>query len=270
MPEREKIVLTLYYYEGLTLAEIGQVLGVTESRVCQIHTKAGDPPALEAGRRRARARLAVPPVSPPATASATSAPATAGRPASPGNRSSRGAPMPSPLRRRASGAPSPSSWPSPTLLGPGRPVRPSPAPTSRPSTPRSTASARRRPWSGRATGGVDYGTEPGELVRGRRWRGHLRRPGGPRPARRRPHTPTGSARATSVPGYGRRPPRRPRAWATRWAPPAPVVHWGARVGDTYVDPLGLLDAGPPEVHLVPTELRSTGTVGGDEPGSSPA
>lgn len=40
MPEREKIVLTLYYYESLTLAEIGQVLGVTESRVCQIHTKA--------------------------------------------------------------------------------------------------------------------------------------------------------------------------------------------------------------------------------------
>jgi RNA polymerase sigma factor for flagellar operon FliA len=37
--DREKIVLTLYYYEGLTLAEIGQVLGVTESRVCQIHTK---------------------------------------------------------------------------------------------------------------------------------------------------------------------------------------------------------------------------------------
>lgn len=40
MGEREKIVLTLYYYEGLTLAEIGEVLGVTESRVCQIHTKA--------------------------------------------------------------------------------------------------------------------------------------------------------------------------------------------------------------------------------------
>ena len=40
MPEREKVVLTLYYYEGLTLAEIGRVLGVTESRVCQIHTKA--------------------------------------------------------------------------------------------------------------------------------------------------------------------------------------------------------------------------------------
>ena len=39
MGEREKIVLTLYYYEGLTLAEIGEVLGVTESRVCQIHTK---------------------------------------------------------------------------------------------------------------------------------------------------------------------------------------------------------------------------------------
>ncbi len=40
MNEREKIVLTLYYYENLTLAEIGRVLGVTESRVCQIHTKA--------------------------------------------------------------------------------------------------------------------------------------------------------------------------------------------------------------------------------------
>jgi len=37
---REKIVLTLYYYEGLTLAEIGEIIGVTESRVCQIHTKA--------------------------------------------------------------------------------------------------------------------------------------------------------------------------------------------------------------------------------------
>ena len=40
MPDRERLVLTLYYYEGLTLAEIGNVLGVTESRVCQIHTKA--------------------------------------------------------------------------------------------------------------------------------------------------------------------------------------------------------------------------------------
>ncbi|WP_407658614.1 RNA polymerase sigma factor WhiG [Kitasatospora acidiphila] len=39
LPDREKIVVTLYYYEGLTLAEIGQVLGVTESRVSQIHTK---------------------------------------------------------------------------------------------------------------------------------------------------------------------------------------------------------------------------------------
>ncbi len=38
--DREKVVLTLYYYEGLTLNEIGSVLGVTESRVCQIHTKA--------------------------------------------------------------------------------------------------------------------------------------------------------------------------------------------------------------------------------------
>jgi RNA polymerase sigma factor for flagellar operon FliA len=40
LPEREKTVVTLYYFEGLTLNEIGQVLGVTESRTCQIHTKA--------------------------------------------------------------------------------------------------------------------------------------------------------------------------------------------------------------------------------------
>lgn len=38
--ERERLVLTLYYFDGMTLAEIGGVLGVTESRVCQIHTKA--------------------------------------------------------------------------------------------------------------------------------------------------------------------------------------------------------------------------------------
>ncbi|HUO47466.1 MAG TPA: RNA polymerase sigma factor WhiG [Acidimicrobiales bacterium] len=38
--DRERKVLSLYYYEGLTLAEIGDILGVTESRVCQIHTKA--------------------------------------------------------------------------------------------------------------------------------------------------------------------------------------------------------------------------------------
>jgi RNA polymerase sigma factor for flagellar operon FliA len=38
--EREKIVLVLYYYEGMTLAEIGRVLGVTESRISQMHTGA--------------------------------------------------------------------------------------------------------------------------------------------------------------------------------------------------------------------------------------
>jgi RNA polymerase sigma factor FliA len=40
LSEREKVVITLYYFEGLTLAEIGEILGVTESRICQIHTKA--------------------------------------------------------------------------------------------------------------------------------------------------------------------------------------------------------------------------------------
>jgi RNA polymerase sigma factor for flagellar operon FliA len=40
LPEKEKKVLVLYYYEDLTLKEIGQVLDVTESRVSQLHTKA--------------------------------------------------------------------------------------------------------------------------------------------------------------------------------------------------------------------------------------
>jgi RNA polymerase sigma factor for flagellar operon FliA len=40
LPEREKVVIALYYYENLTLREIGEVLGVTESRASQLHTKA--------------------------------------------------------------------------------------------------------------------------------------------------------------------------------------------------------------------------------------
>jgi RNA polymerase sigma factor for flagellar operon FliA len=52
LPEREKLVVTLYYYEELTLREIGEVLGVTESRVSQLHTKA---------ILRLKARLASPP-----------------------------------------------------------------------------------------------------------------------------------------------------------------------------------------------------------------
>jgi len=38
--DRDRTVVTLYYFENLTLAEIGKVLGVTESRVCQLHTAA--------------------------------------------------------------------------------------------------------------------------------------------------------------------------------------------------------------------------------------
>jgi RNA polymerase sigma factor for flagellar operon FliA len=37
--QRDQILLWLYYYEGLTLREVGAILGVTDSRVCQIHTK---------------------------------------------------------------------------------------------------------------------------------------------------------------------------------------------------------------------------------------
>jgi RNA polymerase sigma factor for flagellar operon FliA len=40
LPEREKVVVALYYYENLTLREIGEVLGVTESRASQLHSKA--------------------------------------------------------------------------------------------------------------------------------------------------------------------------------------------------------------------------------------
>jgi RNA polymerase sigma factor for flagellar operon FliA len=38
--EKEQMVVSLYYYNGLTLKEIGEVMGLTESRICQIHTKA--------------------------------------------------------------------------------------------------------------------------------------------------------------------------------------------------------------------------------------
>lgn len=40
LPERERLVVALYYYEGLTFKEIGKVLGVSESRVYQLHTQA--------------------------------------------------------------------------------------------------------------------------------------------------------------------------------------------------------------------------------------
>ena len=51
LSEREKIVVTLYYFEGLTLNEIGEILGVTESRICQIHEGRGRAPrsALRGG-----------------------------------------------------------------------------------------------------------------------------------------------------------------------------------------------------------------------------
>lgn len=39
LPERDQLVISLYYYEGLTLKEIGKVLGVSESRVSQLHSR---------------------------------------------------------------------------------------------------------------------------------------------------------------------------------------------------------------------------------------
>jgi RNA polymerase sigma factor for flagellar operon FliA len=52
LPQKERLVVSLYYYEDLNLKEIGQILGITESRVCQIHSKA-------VARLRARLRSAV-------------------------------------------------------------------------------------------------------------------------------------------------------------------------------------------------------------------
>jgi RNA polymerase sigma factor for flagellar operon FliA len=40
LPERDQMVMSLYYEQELNLREIGEVLGVTESRVCQLHTQA--------------------------------------------------------------------------------------------------------------------------------------------------------------------------------------------------------------------------------------
>ena len=40
LPDKERLVVVMYYNDELTLREIGEVLGVTESRVCQLHTKA--------------------------------------------------------------------------------------------------------------------------------------------------------------------------------------------------------------------------------------
>ena len=52
LPEKERLVISLYYYEDLNLKEIGNILGITESRVCQIHSKA-------VGRLRTRLRSAI-------------------------------------------------------------------------------------------------------------------------------------------------------------------------------------------------------------------
>jgi RNA polymerase sigma factor FliA len=40
LPEKEKLVLALYYFDEMTMKEIGKILDLTESRVCQLHTQA--------------------------------------------------------------------------------------------------------------------------------------------------------------------------------------------------------------------------------------
>jgi RNA polymerase sigma factor for flagellar operon FliA len=40
LPQKEKLVISLYYYDEMTMKEIGMILDLTESRVCQLHTQA--------------------------------------------------------------------------------------------------------------------------------------------------------------------------------------------------------------------------------------
>jgi len=40
LPEKERLIISLYYWEELTMKEIGKILGITESRVSQIHSQA--------------------------------------------------------------------------------------------------------------------------------------------------------------------------------------------------------------------------------------
>jgi RNA polymerase sigma factor FliA len=42
LPDNERLAITLYYYEEMNLKEIGVVLGISESRVCQLHVQAID------------------------------------------------------------------------------------------------------------------------------------------------------------------------------------------------------------------------------------
>ncbi|MBI3758039.1 MAG: FliA/WhiG family RNA polymerase sigma factor [Deltaproteobacteria bacterium] len=65
LPERERLVVTLYYHEELTLREIGEILGLTEGRICQIHAQAvtrlrqalGEEDAAETTPARPRKRV---------------------------------------------------------------------------------------------------------------------------------------------------------------------------------------------------------------------
>lgn len=69
LPDREKMMMALYYDEELNLREIGEVLGVTESRVCQMHTQAiarlrtrilDGLPAVEGAKRARKSKLTTP------------------------------------------------------------------------------------------------------------------------------------------------------------------------------------------------------------------
>ena len=65
LPEREQLMMSLYYEQELNLREIGEILGVTESRVCQLHTQAiARLRALVLGKKQSASRGAARPDTP--------------------------------------------------------------------------------------------------------------------------------------------------------------------------------------------------------------
>ena len=225
MPEREKIVLTLYYFENLTLAEIGEVLGGDREPGQPDPHQGGPPAAQPPPGRPARARLTGrPPVTPPRSRRSVGRSRAAESPASAGPASAWRSPRwPAPGRRRP--------------VGPAVPGRC--AGTAHRSTRRwSTRSGRRRePWLP-GNRGIEYATVAGPPVaRHRPGPRRLRRPGGRARCTSRSRHPDGLRSSYSflaaIRGRGGRPGRRAARWSGRRRA---RLHLGVRRGDAYLDP----------------------------------
>ena len=246
--EREKIVLTLYYYEGLTLAEIGEVLGVTESRVCQIHTKAvlqlrsrhdrtgaGSRSTGNAPRHPATSPRSVPPSRwerrmgriPPSCHGARRC-----SPASPAPRRRTSAPATAPSPPTADAPPATAATVAVHYRGPGRRAR------------WSIPSGRRPPYAA-GNRGIDYAVEAGD---GRARRGG--RGGGRSPARsgvggRDRPAPRSAQHDLHVAGRPRREGGDAVAAGQTLGTTSSAFHFGVRAGERYLDPAVLLDDPPP-------------------------